>query len=132
MPRFTRLVRLNMLSTATLRKHCRWRPTRGATLVVSVTRQSRALTLTPLNGIQLSGLGGIYARNHMSNFDENAQQASDLISISEVYELTKVPAPTWRTWTAKGIAPKGIKMGPRKTLWRKSDVLAFMASRTAA
>lgn len=68
----------------------------------------------------------------MSNFDKHAQQPGDLIPISAVFELTKVPAPTWRTWTAKGLAPKGIKMGPRKTLWRKSEVLAFLASRTAA
>lgn len=63
-----------------------------------------------------------------------AQQSptDELIGVHEVLALCPVPASTWRTWTANGTAPKGIKMGPRKTLWKKSDVLAFMASRAAA
>lgn len=51
--------------------------------------------------------------------------ANGLISIGAVLEIAKVPASTWHGWVAKGIAPKGVKMGPRKTLWYESEVLAF-------
>lgn len=58
--------------------------------------------------------------------------SEELISLHVVLQICPVPPPTWRTWIARGIAPKGIKIGPRKTLWRKSDVEAFVASRAAA
>ena len=33
---------------------------------------------------------------------------------------------TWWGWCAEGRVPPGIKLGPRVTVWRISDVVEFM------
>lgn len=56
----------------------------------------------------------------------------ELIPFREVNRITNVPRSTWSAWESAGLAPKGIKLGPRKTLWAKADVVAFLAARKTA
>ncbi|NUZ07600.1 transcriptional regulator [Schlegelella sp. ID0723] len=39
--------------------------------------------------------------------------------------LLPINASTWWDWVAKGKAPKGIKLGPRTTVWPIETVLAI-------
>lgn len=34
---------------------------------------------------------------------------------------------TWWRWCGEGRAPKGIKLGPRVTVWRKTDIESILA-----
>lgn len=40
--------------------------------------------------------------------------------------LIPVGRSTWWQWVSEGKAPAPIKLGPRTTCWRASDVLAFI------
>ncbi|MGY1867291.1 helix-turn-helix transcriptional regulator [Nocardia gipuzkoensis] len=41
--------------------------------------------------------------------------------------LTGIPASTWRWWAHIGSGPVSFKLGPRRRVWRKSVVLAWIA-----
>jgi hypothetical protein len=41
--------------------------------------------------------------------------------------IIPVSAATWWSWTKSGRAPKPIKLGPRTTAWRASEVLALVS-----
>lgn len=59
-------------------------------------------------------------------------RAEELLSVRDVLRICPVPQATWHAWVRAGTAPKGLRISPRKTLWKKADVLAFMASRVEA
>jgi predicted DNA-binding transcriptional regulator AlpA len=46
-------------------------------------------------------------------------------------EKIPVATSTWWRWIAEGKAPPGIKIGPRTTAWRASDIDQFIESRGA-
>ncbi|WP_159845762.1 helix-turn-helix transcriptional regulator [Nocardia sp. CY41] len=41
--------------------------------------------------------------------------------------LTGIPEATWRWWAHVGSGPASFKLGPRRRVWRKSVVLAWIA-----
>ncbi|WP_084506667.1 helix-turn-helix transcriptional regulator [Nocardia violaceofusca] len=41
--------------------------------------------------------------------------------------LTGIPEATWRWWAHVGYGPESFKMGPRRRVWKKSTVLAWIA-----
>lgn len=41
--------------------------------------------------------------------------------------LVPVSAATWWNWCAAGRAPKPVKLGPRTTVWRTSEIREFLA-----
>lgn len=101
----------------------------------SVTKPKPGSDIDTRLGVPIVGARPILS-NPMPNSDYSkpttAAPAEDLIPFSEVNRITNVPRSTWSVWEAAGRAPKGIKMGPRKTLWTRADVLAFVAARKAA
>lgn len=40
--------------------------------------------------------------------------------------LTGIPEATWRWWAHVGRGPASFKLGPRRRVWRKSVVLAWI------
>ncbi|WP_328411254.1 helix-turn-helix transcriptional regulator [Nocardia sp. NBC_00403] len=47
-------------------------------------------------------------------------------------ELTGIPEATWRWWAHVGRGPESFKLGPRRRVWRKSVVLAWIAEQEQA
>lgn len=56
---------------------------------------------------------------------------SEYLSSVQLEELTGTKASTWRYWAAKGEGPDSFKLG-RRRVWRKSDVLQWIAEQAAA
>jgi prophage regulatory protein len=52
-------------------------------------------------------------------------------SAAELQELTGTKASTWRYWAHIGFGPPSFKLG-RRRVWRRSDVLAWIASQEDA
>jgi len=46
--------------------------------------------------------------------------------LPRVLEFVDVCPSTWWQWVRDGIAPKGIKLSHRITVWRASEVQAFI------
>ena len=51
-----------------------------------------------------------------------------LLRLPEVLERVPVGRSTWWKWIKDGHAPRPVKIGPRTTAWRESDVAAFIDS----
>jgi predicted DNA-binding transcriptional regulator AlpA len=51
---------------------------------------------------------------------------SDLLDIPEVSKVTRVPEATLRYWRHKGTGPKSFKLGPRRVMYRREDVEAWI------
>jgi predicted DNA-binding transcriptional regulator AlpA len=53
----------------------------------------------------------------------------DLLTLAEASEITRVPVATLRFWRSRGeIGPKSFKLGPRRVMYRREDVEAWIAS----
>ena len=49
-----------------------------------------------------------------------------ILTTSEVSRLTSVPIPTLRWWRHQGMGPRSFKLGPRKVMYKESDVQAWL------
>jgi predicted DNA-binding transcriptional regulator AlpA len=49
-----------------------------------------------------------------------------ILNTTEVSQLTRVPVATLRWWRHQGTGPHSFKLGPRKVMYRESDVLAWI------
>lgn len=49
-----------------------------------------------------------------------------LLRLPQVLELVPVGKTKWWEMVRDGIAPASVKIGPRITMWRESDVVAFI------
>ena len=56
---------------------------------------------------------------------------SDYLDSADLENLTGTKASTWRYWAMIGEGPASFKLG-RRRVWRKSTVLAWLASQEAA
>lgn len=52
--------------------------------------------------------------------------ATDLLTTSETAELLHVPVATLRWWRHVGTGPKSFKLGARKVMYRRADVLGWL------
>jgi predicted DNA-binding transcriptional regulator AlpA len=52
--------------------------------------------------------------------------ADRILNTSEVSQLTHVPIATLRWWRHNGMGPKSFKLGPRKVMYKESDVVAWL------
>lgn len=57
--------------------------------------------------------------------------ASNLRTLEEVSEMTRMPAATLRFWRHKGTGPKSSKVG-RRVMYREEDVAAWLEAQYAA
>jgi predicted DNA-binding transcriptional regulator AlpA len=48
------------------------------------------------------------------------------LRLPQILKLIPIGASSWWRWVAQGKAPKGIKLGPKTTVWRAEDISAFM------
>lgn len=46
-------------------------------------------------------------------------------------KATGIPAGTWRFWVSTNQGPPSFLLGPRRRVWRKSVVLAWLAEQEA-
>lgn len=50
----------------------------------------------------------------------------DLLTTSEVSAMVNTPAATLRWWRHKGTGPKAFRLGARKVMYRRSDVVRWI------
>lgn len=53
---------------------------------------------------------------------------SRYLRIHQVLEIFPIGMSTWWKWVAEGKAPRGIKLGPKTTVWLYQDILDLMES----
>lgn len=53
----------------------------------------------------------------------------DVVSYSELAQSLKVCKRTLRRWWESGSFPEPIRLSPRKLVWRRQDIDAWLASR---
>jgi predicted DNA-binding transcriptional regulator AlpA len=49
-----------------------------------------------------------------------------ILNTVEVSEITRVPPTTLRWWRHQDIGPRSFRLGPRKVMYKESDVLAWL------
>jgi predicted DNA-binding transcriptional regulator AlpA len=49
-----------------------------------------------------------------------------ILTSSEAAEILGIPLATLRWWRHRGIGPKSFKLGPRKVMYKRSDVIAWL------
>jgi predicted DNA-binding transcriptional regulator AlpA len=49
-----------------------------------------------------------------------------ILNTSEVSRITNVPIATLRWWRHQGMGPRSFRLGPRKVMYRESDVQAWL------
>lgn len=58
--------------------------------------------------------------------------ADQLLTTAEVAEMLNVAVGTLRWWRHTSVGPKAFKLGARKVMYRRSDVLAWLETQYAA
>jgi len=59
-------------------------------------------------------------------------ESDPLLRTREVAELLGVPENTLRWWRYVGYGPESFRLGPRRVVYRRSKVLAWLAAQEAA
>jgi predicted DNA-binding transcriptional regulator AlpA len=49
-----------------------------------------------------------------------------ILNTNEVSRLTSVPLATLRWWRHQGTGPRSFRLGPRKVMYKESDVIAWL------
>lgn len=55
----------------------------------------------------------------------------ELMTSAEVANLIRIPTATLRYWRHIGVGPRSFKMGPRRVLYRREDIQAWVAGQYA-
>ena len=65
--------------------------------------------------------------------DDNARAAlpGEYVDATDLEDMTGTPKATWRYWASIGQGPRSFKLG-RRRVWRKADVLAWIADQEKA
>ena len=50
------------------------------------------------------------------------------LRVKQIAQLLSIGKSTWWLWVKEGKAPAGIKFGNRVTVWKASDIQAFIDS----
>ena len=58
-------------------------------------------------------------------------EADQLLTTAEAAELLHTPVATLRWWRHQGTGPRAFKLGARKVMYRRSDVLAWLEQQYA-
>lgn len=54
--------------------------------------------------------------------------SAGFVRLPQILSVIPISRSTWWAWVASGKAPKGIKLGPRVTVWRVEDINSLIAS----
>ena len=54
------------------------------------------------------------------------RETQEYYRAKEAAKLLRIGESTWWRWVQLGRLPKGKKLGPRVTVWRRADVLALI------
>lgn len=60
----------------------------------------------------------------------DAQIGAEFLSASQFCELLGIDERTAMRWRGTGCGPKFVRIGPRRVVYRRSDVDAWVAART--
>jgi prophage regulatory protein len=63
--------------------------------------------------------------------DSAASGDADYLGSLGLERLTGIPASTWRYWAINDTGPHSFKLG-RRRVWRRADVLAWIAEQDSA
>lgn len=63
---------------------------------------------------------------------DTTAQADEFWKAKQVSEYTGIPEGTLRYWVHTGRGPKSFLLGPRRRVWRRSVVEAWIAEQEAA
>lgn len=55
----------------------------------------------------------------------------ELLTTAEVSDVLKTPVATLRYWRHNGSGPRSFRLGPRRVMYRRSDVLAWLEAQYA-
>ena len=53
-------------------------------------------------------------------------EAEPILTTQQTSELANIPIPTLRWWRHQGVGPRSFRLGARKVMYRRSDVLAWL------
>lgn len=57
----------------------------------------------------------------------NSNPTIGFLRLSQIVpDIVPIARSTWWKWCASGKAPAPIRLGPRTTVWRREEVLAFV------
>jgi len=59
------------------------------------------------------------------------QQTQALYRVPQILELIPIGRSTWWKWVAEGKAPKGLKIGPKTTVWKSEEIHQLIADLAA-
>jgi len=57
---------------------------------------------------------------------QGSQSQTGFYRVPQITELLCISPSTWWLWVQKGRAPKGHKLSPGVTVWKRSDIHAFI------
>lgn len=60
------------------------------------------------------------------------QGVDELLTTSQVAEMLNVAVGTLRWWRHQGTGPKAFRIGARKVMYRRSDVVSWLDAQYAA
>ena len=63
--------------------------------------------------------------------DDTPAASADYLGSVALQQLTGIPASTWRYWAISNAGPRSFKLG-RRRVWRRSDVLEWIADQEAS
>jgi predicted DNA-binding transcriptional regulator AlpA len=82
-----------------------------------------------------TNIGAAVAEAQTAEWETSARaalgQQADYLGSIALEQLTGIPASTWRYWAINDSGPRSFKIG-RRRVWRRSDVLAWIAAQEAA
>ena len=58
--------------------------------------------------------------------DVQSQAPERLLRVKQVVERLPISKSTWWFWVSSGKAPAGIKLSPKVTCWKESDINAMI------
>ena len=64
----------------------------------------------------------------MSNYPTSFEQTDHLLRLKQVLEIIPVSKSTWWAGVKSGRFPQPVKLGPRTTCWRESEVRKLVES----
>ena len=63
-------------------------------------------------------------------FARDRETLKVLLRLNEVLEVVPAGRSTLYEWISKGLFPAPIRIGPRRVVWRQSDIVRFISDKS--